>query len=132
MSLRDGFSDTMIPVRASEHAPILTDWWSNCGIEKQAEFIEAVAGQDAIEIFLAKFADDMGYAAGSDILHQGGGVMPYPETPNPTLSLVERIRQNPVYSATRDHDVSNNIDRGFLTNEQFDATSNFSTGTTAP
>lgn len=132
LSLRDGVSDTLIPVRASEHAPILTNWWEKCGLEKQAQFIEAASGKDAIEIFLAKFAADAGYEAGGDVLDQPGGRMLYNETPNPTMSLVDRIRQNPVYSQRRDQEVSNNIDRGFLTNETFDQTSNLSTPTTSP
>ena len=133
-SLRDGFSPTQIAVRSTEHAPALTNWWENCGLEKQAQFIDACGFKyDAIDMFMAKFADDAGYASTGPDLAAGGGIQPYDETKNPNMNLLDLLHQNPAYSQKRVRDVESAAEQAFNMNDtKFDQTSNFSTGTTAP
>lgn len=132
-ALRDGLSDTSIAVRASEHAPILTDWWKTASLEVKSKFVNAVSGRDAIEVFLEKFADDMGYEGGTDVLDQPGGRMEYNEVRNPNMNLLDLLHGNVNYSDRRVKEVESAAEQAFDQNEnKLDPTSNMSTGTTAP
>jgi hypothetical protein len=132
-ALRGGLSETSIAVRASEHAPILTDWWKTASLEKKAAFAEACSGKDAVSVFLEKFADDMGYEGGTDVLDQPGGRMLYNETPNPNMNLLDLLHGNVNYSDRRAKEVESAATQAFDMNEnKMDPTSNMSTGTTAP